>query len=65
MNRGIVTLNDITNGLINVNIMEVQIVNSKKWLSTGAIQVLVHWLYNTASYALSIVDTMGLTLLIQ
>ena len=37
MNRGIVTLNDITNGLINVNIVEVQIINSKKWLSTGAL----------------------------
>ena len=42
MNRGIVTLNDITNGLINVNIMEVQIVNSKKWPSTGAVRVLLH-----------------------
>ena len=30
MNRGIVTLNDITNGLININIMKVQIINSKK-----------------------------------
>ena len=29
MNQGIVTLNDITNGLININIMEVQIINSK------------------------------------
>ena len=43
MNRGTVTLNDITNGLINANIMEVQIVNSKKmaeyWYrpSTGAL----------------------------
>ena len=37
-----VTLNDIANGLINVNIMEVQIINSKKWPSTGAVRVLVH-----------------------
>ena len=42
MNRGMVTLNDIAKGLINVNIIEVQIVNSKKWPSTGAIHVLVH-----------------------
>ena len=41
MNRGTVTLNDITNGLINANIMEVQIVNSKKWPSTGTVRVLV------------------------
>ena len=41
MDRGIVTLNDITNGLINVNIMEVQIVNSKNWPSTGAVRALV------------------------
>ena len=41
MSRGIVTLNDITNGLININIMEVQIVNSEKWPSTGALRVLV------------------------
>ena len=41
MNRGIVTLNDITKGLININIMEVQIVNSKKWPSTGVVRVLV------------------------
>ena len=42
MDRGIVTLNDITNGLINIHAMTVQIVNSKKWPRTGAIGVLVH-----------------------
>ena len=35
MNRGIVTLNDIKYDLTDVNIMEVQIINSKKWLRTG------------------------------
>ena len=45
MNRGIVTLNNVTNSLINVNIMEVQIINSKKWLSTGALTLLT-WVLN-------------------
>ena len=37
MNRGIVTLNDLTNGLINVNIMEVQIAEYWCCLSIGAL----------------------------
>ena len=37
MNGGIVILNDITNDLIYINIIEVQIINSKKWPSIGTV----------------------------